>query len=297
MTMVSQFLISDELLLDNNSEPQDQIICDTNYWKSHGDLTGVGEEKLKNDEYVFDCSKNLFSVTFDLGFCSPDSDDEIVEHASATNKNKFSDDPSERCFVIKEISDANYVSNQSVIPGDHADSSTSKTIIIPSSEDKQSSTSAHFPLSTAKNKQFMSPGYTQFFLPVGEKLMSTPLCESNTLNSFSKKRKEMPRTPDSNKGKVNLQSFKETLNSTFDDSGLSIEKAKGKEQISLQQSCHSEGEQLTSNESEDDEIFQRKSKKKKGNVLESPEDQKNSEVDSPLHAVKKRRVPLNKVSR
>ncbi|XP_023377382.1 Fanconi anemia group M protein-like, partial [Pteropus vampyrus] len=168
MTLVSQFLISDELLLDNNSEPQDQIICDTNYWKSHGDLTGVGEEKLKNDEYVFDCSKNLFSVTFDLGFCSPDSDDEIVEHASATNKNKFLDDPSERCFVIKEISDANYVSNQSVIPGDHADSSTSKTIIIPSSEDKQSSTSAHFPLSTAKNKQFMSPGYTQFFLPVGE---------------------------------------------------------------------------------------------------------------------------------
>ncbi|XP_039712392.1 Fanconi anemia group M protein isoform X1 [Pteropus medius] len=295
MTLVSQFLISDELLLDNNSEPQDQIICDTNYWKSHGDLTGVGEEKLKNDEYVFDCSKNLFSVTFDLGFCSPDSDDEIVEHASATNKNKFLDDPSERCFVIKEISDANYVSNQSVIPGDHADSSTSKTIIIPSSEDKQSSTSAHFPLSTAKNKQFMSPGYTQFFLPVGEKVMSTPLCESNTLNSFSKKRKEMPRTPDSNKGKVNLQSFKETLNSTFDDSGLSIEKAKGKEQISLQQSCHSEGEQLTSNESEDDEIFQRKSKKKKGNVLESPEDQKNSEVDSPLHAVKKRRIPLNKL--
>ncbi|XP_023377375.1 Fanconi anemia group M protein-like, partial [Pteropus vampyrus] len=55
------------------------------------------------------------------------------------------------------------------------------------------------------------------------------------------------------------------------------------------------GEQLTSNESEDDEIFQRKSKKKKGNVLESPEDQKNSEVDSPLHAVKKRRVPLNKL--
>lgn len=39
-----------------------------------------------------------------------------------------------------------------------------------------------------------------------------------------------------------------------------------------------------------------KGKKNKGNVLESPEDQKNSEVDSPLHAVKKRRGPPKKVS-
>nr|XP_019607284.1 PREDICTED: Fanconi anemia group M protein isoform X3 [Rhinolophus sinicus] len=109
-------------------------------------------------------------------------------------------------------------------------------------------------------------------------------------------RKEMPRTPNSNKGKINLQSFKETLNSTFDDSGLCIERAKSREQISLHQACYSaEGEQLTSNESEDDEIFRRKRRKNKGNVLESPEDQKNSEVDSPLHAVKKRRGPPKKL--
>ncbi|XP_029807561.1 Fanconi anemia group M protein isoform X2 [Suricata suricatta] len=293
MALVSQFLISDELLLDNNSEPQDQIICDTNGWKSPQDLRGVHEEKLKSDENVFNCSKDLFSVTFDLGFCSPESDDEIVEHASDTN-NKFLD-LSGRSLDIKEISDANYISNQAVIPRNHVASSTSGTITIPSSEDKWSTNFAHFPLSAA-NKEFMSPGYSQFSLPVGEKVMSTPLSESNTLNSFSKKRKEMPRTLDSNKGKVNLQSFKETLNSTFDDLGLSVEKTKSREQISLHQSCHlAEGEQLTSNDSEDDEIFQRKNKKTKGNVLESPEDEKNSEVDSPLHVVKKRRAPLNRL--
>nr|4DAY_C Chain C, Fanconi anemia group M protein [Homo sapiens] len=33
-------------------------------------------------EDIFDCSRDLFSVTFDLGFCSPDSDDEILEHTS-----------------------------------------------------------------------------------------------------------------------------------------------------------------------------------------------------------------------
>ncbi|XP_046931618.1 Fanconi anemia group M protein [Lynx rufus] len=294
MALVSQFLISDELLLDNDSEPQDQIICDTNSWKSHQDLRGVHEENLKSDEYVFDCSEDLFSVTFDLGFCGPDSDDEILEHASGIN-NKFLD-LSERCLDIKEISDANYASNQAVIPRNHVASSTSRTITIPSSEDKWSPNFAQFPLSAAKNKEFMSPGYSQFSLPVGEKVVSTPLSESNTLNSFSKKRKEMPRTSDSNKGKVDLQSFKEILNSTFDDSGLSVEKAKSREQISLRQSCHlAEDEQLTSSESEDDEIFRRKSKKTKGNVLESPQDEKNGEVASPLHAVKKRRVPLNRL--
>ncbi|KAM5339163.1 Fanconi anemia group M protein isoform 2-T2 [Glossophaga mutica] len=291
---VSQFFISDELLLDNDSEPQDQIICDPQSWKSHEDLTGVYKEKLKSDEYVYDCSKDLFSITFDLGFCSPDSDDEILEHASYTNKDKSLDDLSGRCLDIKEISDVNYVSNQAIIPRDHVDSSESRSIAISSSKDKQSPASVHFPLSTAKNEEFMSPGYSQFSLPVGEKVMSTPLFELNTLNS--KKRKEMPRMLDSNKGKENLQSFKETLNSTFDDSGLSTEKGKDEEQISLRQTCNSVGdEQLTGNESEGGEIFRRKSKKTKGNILESPEDQKHSEIDSPLHAVKKRRVPPKKL--
>ncbi|XP_057581181.1 Fanconi anemia group M protein isoform X2 [Hippopotamus amphibius kiboko] len=294
--LVSRFLISDELLLGNNSEPQDQIIGDTNSWKSHEDLRGVHEEKLKNDEYGFDCSKDLFSVTFDLGFCSPDSDDEILEHASDTNKNKILDHLSGRCLDIKEINDANYVSNQAVVSRDQVDSSTTITITNASSEDKRSPAFPLFPMNATKNKEFMSPGYSQFSLPVGEKVMSTPLSQSNRLNSFSKKRTEMARKSDSNMGKVNLQSFQEMLNSTFDDLGLSIEKSKSREQVSLHQSCHSaKGEELTSSESEDDEIFRRKSKKTKGNVLESPENQKNSEVDSPIHAVKKHRVPPNRL--
>ncbi|XP_053512811.1 Fanconi anemia group M protein [Artibeus jamaicensis] len=294
MAPVSQFLISDELLLDSDSEPQDQIIYDSKSRKSHEDVTGVHEEKLQSDEYVYDCSKDLFSITFDLGFSVPDSDDEILEHASHTNKNKILDDLSGRCLDIKEISDANYASNQAIIARGHVDSCKSRSIAVSSSEDKQSPVSVHFPLSTVKNEEFMSPGYSQFTLPVGEKVMSTPLFELNTLNS--KKRKEMPRMLDSNKGKENLQSVEETLNSTFDDSGFSIEKAKDEEQISLHQTCNSVGdEQLTSNESEGSEIFRRKSKKTKGNILESPEDQKHSEIDSPLHAVKKRRVPPKKL--
>lgn len=37
MAPVSQFFIS-VILLENDSEPQDQIVCDTNSWKSHEGL-------------------------------------------------------------------------------------------------------------------------------------------------------------------------------------------------------------------------------------------------------------------
>ncbi|XP_007984792.2 Fanconi anemia group M protein isoform X6 [Chlorocebus sabaeus] len=295
MPLVSQFLISDELLLDNNSEPQDQITRDDNSFKSHDDLRSVQEEKMKNHEDIFDCSMDLFSVTFDLGFCSPDSDDEILEHTSDSNRPL--DNLYGRYLETKEINDANYVSNQALIPRDHSKNFTSGTVIIPSNEDMQNPNCVHLPLSAAKNEELLSPGYSQFSLPVQEKVMSIPLSESNTLNSFSKIGKEILKTPDSNKGKINLQRFKEALNSTFDYSEFSLEKSKSSGQMYLHKSCHSvqDGQLLTSNESEDDEIFRRKVKKAKGNVLNSPEDQKNSEVDSPLHAVKKRRFPINRL--
>uniref|UniRef100_A0A2K6JTL5 RNA helicase n=1 Tax=Rhinopithecus bieti TaxID=61621 RepID=A0A2K6JTL5_RHIBE len=289
MPLVSQFLISDELLLDNNSEPQDQITRDDNSFKSHDDLRSVQEEKMKNHEDIFDGSMDLFSVTFDLGFCSPDSDDEMLEHTSDSNRPL--DDLDGRYLEIKEINDANYVSNQALIPRDHSKNFTSGTVIIPSNEDMQNPNCVQLPLSAAKNKELLSPGYSQFSLPMQEKVMSTPLSESNTLNSFSKIRKERLQTPDSNKGKINLQRFKEALNSTFDYSEFSLEKSKSSGQMCLHKSCHSveDGQLLTSNESEDDEIFRRKVKKAKGNVLNSPE-VKNSEVDSPLH----RRFPVNR---
>nr|XP_028707360.1 Fanconi anemia group M protein isoform X2 [Macaca mulatta] len=292
--LVSQFLISDELLLDNNSEAQDQITRDDNSFKSHDDLRSVQEEKMKNHEDIFDCSMDLFSVTFDLGFCSPDSDDEILEHTSDSSRPL--DNLYGRYLETKEINDANYVSNQALIPRDHSKNFTSGTVIIPSNEDMQNPNCVHLPLSAVKNEELLSPGYSQFSLPVQEKVMSIPLSESNTLNSFSKIGKEILKTPDSNKGKMNLQRFKEALNSTFDYSEFSLEKSKSSGQMYLHKSCHSvqDGQLLTSNESEDDEIFRRKVKKAKGNVLNSPEDQKNSEVDSPLHAVKKRRFPINR---
>ncbi|OWK09021.1 FANCM, partial [Cervus elaphus hippelaphus] len=250
MAPVSQFFISDELLLENDSEPQDQIVCDTNMsWKSHEGLRGIHEEKLNNDENNFDCSKDLFSVTFDLGFCSTGSEDEVVDHASVTN-NKILDDLPGRHLDIKQINGTNCVSHQAVMSRANVDNSTSVTTTHPSSEDKPSPAFSCFSKNATKSKEFMSPSYSQFSLPVGEKVMSTPLSESSILNSFSKTRIEMAKKSGSNIGKVDLHSFKETLNSTFGDSGLSIEKCKSKKQINLHQSCHSTEDLSSSDESD-----------------------------------------------
>ncbi|XP_054988335.1 Fanconi anemia group M protein [Sorex araneus] len=290
--LVSQFFISDELLTDN-SESQDQITCTTNSWKPHKNLGGVPEDKLRSDENAFDCSQDLFSVTFDLGFCSPESDDE--EHISDKNKNGPLNDLSGRCLAIGKINDTNCISNQAVVPKNYVDSPKCRPITNPSSDDKQNPALARFQLSAENNKKCDSPGYSQFSLPIGERVMSTPLPESNTLNSFSKKRKEMPKVLDSNKRKIITHTVKETLNSAFDDSGLFVEKTASREKINIHPSCHSaKDEQLTSDESEEDVIFRRK-KKPKGNFLESPEDPKSSDFDSPLHNVKKRRIPPKKL--
>ncbi|KFO29748.1 Fanconi anemia group M protein [Fukomys damarensis] len=292
VTPISQFLISDELLLDDDSEPQDKIIHDTNSCISRADLKDTHEERLESGESASDWSRDLFSVTFDLGFCSPDSDDEILEHTSNTSKNRL-DDISGRYLDSKKIKDANVLNPSR----DHVENFTSGSTSVLSSKDAQSPNFAHFPQCATKTKEFVSPGFSQFSLPVGEEVMSTPISKSNRMNSFSVVRKKILKTPDSNKKKANLQSFKETLNSTFDDSLFSPQKTKSSDELYLHQSCPGEGEQLWINcESEDEEVFLRKHKKRKENVLKSPEDQKSSEIDSPVHAVKKCRVLRSELS-
>ncbi|XP_060031561.1 Fanconi anemia group M protein isoform X2 [Erinaceus europaeus] len=292
--LLANFSISDELLFDNNPEPQDQIVCINSSCRSHEDLRAVHGDREKSGDCAFDGSKEIFSVTFDLGFRAPDSDDENLERISDTKKNGSVDDASGQCADVKNVGviaapspglcGADCILNQ-VTPEGSVDCSTR--------EDKQSSA---FAPSVAKEKGCISPGYSQFSLPVREKVMSTPLSESNTWTPSYKKNRQMPKTPDSNRGRINPQSSKETLNLTFDDLGLPVEKKKSGGKMSLHQSCYpAAGEHLRSSESEDDVIFRRKTSKPKRDLLESPENQKNSDVDSPLQAVRKHRTPLNRL--
>ncbi|XP_029340595.1 Fanconi anemia group M protein isoform X2 [Mus caroli] len=265
MPPVSHFLISDELLLDDDSEPEDHIICDAKSWKCHEGVED-GQEELKTDRQTFDCSADLFSVTFDLGFCSSGSDDEIPAGASDRTHTLGAANVSGR-HSDKEIKDAGVDSGPlggaiSPIPTETAQWS-------PWAQNKEDA-SFHFAPSS----------------PVKQRVMSTPLSKSHT---SSKTGAHMLKTLDSTKEKAGGQGFKMALNPRLGNLGISVEETKSSNQLFVHQSPRrTEVEHLTS-ESEDD-VFLRKTKKPKGNVLKSPEDQKNNEVDSPIHAVKKPRV-------
>ncbi|XP_027272307.1 Fanconi anemia group M protein isoform X2 [Cricetulus griseus] len=269
MVPVSHFLISDELLLEDDSETEDQILCDTKSWKSHENLKD-GHEEPKSEGHTFDFSRDLFSVTFDLGFCSASSDDEITGQGSGRSSTW----------------------GAARLPGWHSDNKE----IEGASDAADPPGGAISPIPTgngqcwhsAENKEPASPHFAPC-LPVKERVMSTPLCKANMLSLSFKTGAGMLKTPDSTKKKDNVQSF---LNPRFDDL---VEEPKSSDQIFLHLSPQcTKVEHLTS-ESEDD-VFLRKAKKPKRNVLKSPEDQKNSDIDSPVHAVKKSRVLRSELS-
>ncbi|XP_036062429.1 Fanconi anemia group M protein homolog [Onychomys torridus] len=264
MPPVSNFLISDELLLDD-SEPEDQIICDTKSWKSHEGLKDE-HEALKTEGHTFDCSGDLFSVTFDLGFRSSSSDDEITGPVSRRSSTRWAaaglpGRPSDN-EEIKDASDAVAPPGGAVSP-------------IPADTEQWSHSAEH--------KGPVSPHFPRS-LPVKERVMSTPISKTNMWSLRSKTGAGVLKTPDSTKEKASVQSVKVTLSPRFDDLG---EEAKSSDRVFLHLSPqHTAAEHLTS-DSEDD-VFLRKTRKPKGNVLKSPEDQNNSDVDSPVQAVKKK---------
>lgn len=266
MPPVSHFLISDELLLDDDSEPEDQIVCGAKSWKCQEGVED-GQEELRTDGQTFDCSVDLFSVTFDLGFrCSSGSDDEMLAGASDRTRTLGAADVSGR-HSDKEIKDAGGASGPlgraiSPIPTETAQWSP-----------------------WAQNKEYAS-FHVASSSPVKQRVRSTPLSKSH---ASSKTGAHMLKTLDSTKEKAGGQGFKMALNPRLGHLGFSVEETKSSDQVFVHQSPRrTEVEHLTS-ESEDD-VFLRKTKKPKRNVLKSPEDQKNIEVDSPIHAVKKPRV-------
>ncbi|XP_041514715.1 Fanconi anemia group M protein isoform X1 [Microtus oregoni] len=258
MPPISRFLISDELLLDDDSEPEDPITCDTKSWKSHEGLKDE-HEGPKSEGQTFDCSADLFSVTFNLGFCSSGSDDEIPGHVSGRSSTP-------EAAAAKEIRDAS----------DTADPPGGAISPIPHSLANQEPASPCFPPC----------------LSVKERVMSTPLSKANVWSPCSKTGAGVRKTPGSTEEKADVQRSKVTLNPRVDD--LAEELQSSDRLFRLRSPQRTEVEHLTS-ESEDD-VFLRKTKKPKANVLKSPEDQKNSDVDSPVHAVKKSRVLRSELS-
>lgn len=196
MPPISRFLISDELLLDDDSEPEDPITCDTKSWKSHESLKDEHEGR-KSEGQTFDCSADLFSITFNLGFCSSGSDDEIPGHVSGRNSTP----------------------EATGLPGQHSDKeirAASDTVDPPGGAiSPVRAENLQCPHSGA-NREPASPCFSPC-LPVKGRVMSTPLSKANVWSLCSKTGAGVRKTPGSTKEKAHVRMSKVTLSPRVDD--------------------------------------------------------------------------------
>ncbi|XP_038611928.1 Fanconi anemia group M protein [Tachyglossus aculeatus] len=297
---------SNEQIEGNDSESRNPLENNPEIRESSENFWGENESKLQNGE-AYDNSKELFSITFDLGFCLPDSDDEILEQAADVDPidvekpNYLSGSPAD----CKNMKGTDFKLSKASSPWGHNGSETQTVFSTPltlqnhrrGSEKRSKPFDPEFsPLSEAKEREFGSPdnavAATSFSSLGVEKMGSTPSCRPDAMNSSSKTGQKVLQTPATHRHRVNPRSIKKVLNSAFENPGLGTEKVKSNTHVRL----HEAGPFIvkgSSSESDDDVAFQRKSEKKKRDVLQSPEGSNKSDVDSPLHVVKKRRRPLN----
>lgn len=196
MPPISRFLISDELLLDDDSEPEDPITCDTKSWKSHEGLKDE-HEGPKSEGQTFDCSADLFSITFNLGFCSSGSDDEIPGHASGRSSTPEATGLPGR-HSDKEIRDARDTVDP---PGGALSPIQAENLRCPHS---------------GANREPASPCFSPC-LPVKKRVMSTPLSKANVWSLCSKPGAGMRKTLGSTEEKAHIQRSKVTLSPRVDD--------------------------------------------------------------------------------
>ncbi|KFV05502.1 Fanconi anemia group M protein, partial [Pterocles gutturalis] len=253
---------------------------------------GAGVTELfLDDEGLYDSSQELFSVNFDLGFSIEEYENEICEEDTNTNN-------------TKKLNGA---------WGRHAD--------VKSTEDKKKLLDDSSRLETTPKRGWKSFGRRDVSTPVPLRSRSmndgegtedgtaAALClkagGKRTGSGSPEALASSLSTPPSRKAmnKVRLTD-KENKNksphgqscggSAMDALDSPVGRTGNLGDSSLRRSCVSPAQGISS-ESEEEIVFQRKNRKKK-NVLKSPDVTNDSDFESPIRAIRKRRQPFNMVN-
>ncbi|XP_061468630.1 Fanconi anemia group M protein isoform X2 [Rhineura floridana] len=259
------------------------------------DLDHASEAKVQHHEELYNASQELFSVNFDLGFAIQESEDETSEQVSTirdgdshvvvnsnsaevslSNGNLARKSPltwDNECFDGTKFSTPLHVQNQ------NSGLAATETVIPLVS-----------PLTPAREKLCQSSGSVQtlFSTPTGRQMMHIRVPRRTYMDSFSRNRQGNPQPVPR---KVNSSTVKKVLaNSIFRTEGLASRDTGKMENRNLNGCNVLSAEVGTSSESEEEIVFVRKNKKKV-NILTSPNINSSCDLESPVHAVKKRRRP------
>ncbi|XP_074005045.1 Fanconi anemia group M protein [Numenius arquata] len=269
-----------------------------------GDDTAT-EQALDNDD-LYDSSQELFSVNFDLGFSIEECENEIFEeNVNTDNTRKFGG-------ALGSHAGGKSTKDKTQLLADSSRLETSPKWDCRSLERRAVSTPLGFqrrsidaregaeagaaagpslgPGARRTGRGSPEPLASALPTPTSRKGRNTEVIRRIPMNVFSSAREEIPEVPLADE--VNYSPRGQNFGSSAVDAlGSPLGRTKTLEDTNRHSSCVSPAAG-TSSESEEEIVFQRKNRKKK-NVLKSPDGVSESDFESPIPAVRKRRHPLN----
>ncbi|KFQ50027.1 Fanconi anemia group M protein, partial [Nestor notabilis] len=259
----------------------------------------VSEQSLDNDD-LYDCSQELFSVNFDLGFSIEECENEIFEEDTDTNNTRKSNGALGSHTDVKSTEDKKKLLN------DHSKLETSPEWDRKGLEKRNASTPLPFQSRSVNGREgaggasaavpFLESGGGRtrsgspkastpaFSTPTSRKVVNFKANRRIPMNVFSSAREEITEGPLTDK--VNKSPCRQNFGSSAVDELHSL--------LGRTENLDHTNIPRTSSESEEEIVFQRKNRRKK-NVLKSPDVMNDSDFESPVRARRKRRHPLNMV--
>ncbi|NXN42094.1 FANCM protein, partial [Rhinoptilus africanus] len=293
---------------DTDGTPKEQPgSSHTTSMEGSGD-TGVTDQALDNDD-LYDCSQELFSVTFDLGFSIEECESEVFEENINLNNTRNFNSALGSCAEVKSTEDKKLLTDSSRLetsPKWDCRSLERGAISTPLPFQSRSTSASEGAEGAAAAGPFLeagarrmgstSPGAlaSAFPTPASRMVMNIQAVKRIPVNVFSSAREEIPEVPLEDKANKSphRQNFGSSAMGAFDSP---LGRTETLEDTTLRSSRVSPAAG-TSSESEEEIVFQRKNRKKK-NVLKSPDGMNDSDFESPIRAIRKRRHPLNMVSK
>ncbi|NXX56414.1 FANCM protein, partial [Scopus umbretta] len=277
-----------------------------------GDIS-VTEQFLDSDD-LYDCSQELFSVNFDLGFSIEECENEIFEEAVNTNNTRKLNGASSSHADGKSTEDKKKSPNSSRLETspkrdckslERRDISTPLPFQSRSMNDRAGTEDATpaVPFLTSGDRRTASGSpealASALSTPTSRKVMYIEAVKRIPKKLFPSAREEIPEVPLTDK--VNTSPRRQNCGSSAIDALDSpLGRTENLEDTNLEDtnlhSSHVFPAEGTSSESEEEIVFQRKNRQKR-NVLKSPDVMNDSDFESPIRAIRKRRHPLNMVSK
>ncbi|XP_010184286.1 PREDICTED: Fanconi anemia group M protein, partial [Mesitornis unicolor] len=271
--------------------------------------SGTGDTKqLLDNNDLYDCSEELFSVTFDLGFSIEEWENDIFAEDVNTNNTKKLNVASGRHADVKPTEDK----QTSLNDGSRFESSpkwdckslerrdVSTPLLFPSRSTSATggtegtATAGPFLKSADRRRGSRSSEAlaSSFSTPTGRKVMNVKAIKGIPMGVFSSAQELIPEVPLTDKANKNQSPHRQNFGSAAVDA---LDSPSGRTEnlgdINLHRSRVSAAGG-TSSESEEEIVFQRKNRGKK-DVLKSPDGMNSSDFESPIRAVRKRRHPRN----